>query len=328
MNNFKNLVFEGGGVKGIAYGGALVQLREMGILQKIERVAGASAGAIIATLVAVGYSAQEVSNIIAQTNFKNFADSDRGFIRDIIRLIRHYGWFKGDKFTDWIGELIATRTKNEHTTFQELHENRSVCNALDLYIIGSNLSQQTVEIYSHETTPAMEIRDAVRISMSIPFYFQCVSRNKEVLVDGGVTCNYPIDAFDHTKYLANPENGEHVDYNTSEGFVFNHETLGFRLDAYNVKEQSMKTASNIPKDIEDIFDYSWAVIDFMSQMAHRLHLHKNDWNRTVYIDAKGVNTTEFDLPQKKIDRLIQNGEKGVINHFTWRNGPDGLEFPK
>ena len=70
--NFKNLVFEGGGVKGIAYGGALEELEKRNILNGITRVAGTSAGAINACLLALGYSYKEVSDIIAQTSFKSF----------------------------------------------------------------------------------------------------------------------------------------------------------------------------------------------------------------------------------------------------------------
>ncbi len=61
--HFKNLVFEGGGVKGIAYVGALEVLEKEGILGSIERVAGTSAGAMVAVLVALGYTATELSLI-------------------------------------------------------------------------------------------------------------------------------------------------------------------------------------------------------------------------------------------------------------------------
>ncbi len=51
-------------------------------------------------------------------------------------------------------------------------------------------------------------------SMSIPLYFQAIfNEEDEVLVDGGVTRNYPVDLFDHKKYLDNDANGEAVDYN-------------------------------------------------------------------------------------------------------------------
>lgn len=56
---FRNLVFEGGGVKGIAYCGALGVLDERGILSWIRRVGGASAGAINATILALGYTVDE-----------------------------------------------------------------------------------------------------------------------------------------------------------------------------------------------------------------------------------------------------------------------------
>ena len=47
MSQFKNLVFEGGGVKGIAYAGALQVLEQQTIMPDIKRVAGTSAGATI-----------------------------------------------------------------------------------------------------------------------------------------------------------------------------------------------------------------------------------------------------------------------------------------
>jgi NTE family protein len=54
--HFRNLVFEGGGVKGIAYVGALRQLEARGIMEEIRRVGGTSAGAINAVMLSLGYS--------------------------------------------------------------------------------------------------------------------------------------------------------------------------------------------------------------------------------------------------------------------------------
>jgi NTE family protein len=53
-------VFEGGGVKGVALIGALKRLEEEGI--EFGRVAGTSAGAIAASLVASGYKAEEIKD--------------------------------------------------------------------------------------------------------------------------------------------------------------------------------------------------------------------------------------------------------------------------
>lgn len=60
--HFKNLVLEGGGVKGIAYVGALDVLIEKGIVSSIERVGGTSAGAINAILLGLGFTQSEVGS--------------------------------------------------------------------------------------------------------------------------------------------------------------------------------------------------------------------------------------------------------------------------
>ena len=57
--NFKNLIFEGGGVKGIAYVGALEVLSEKGVVDQISRIGGTSAGAINAILIGLGYTFDE-----------------------------------------------------------------------------------------------------------------------------------------------------------------------------------------------------------------------------------------------------------------------------
>ena len=98
---FRNLVFEGGGVKGAAYGGALEELEERGILNDITRVAGTSAGAITAVLLAVGYSPEELTDIITNTNFGDFADSSDEWFIDAERILTSYGFCKGDYFRKW-----------------------------------------------------------------------------------------------------------------------------------------------------------------------------------------------------------------------------------
>ena len=54
-------------------------------------------------------------------------------------------------------------------------------------------------------------------------------------------------------------------------------------------------------------------------MANKKHLHKNDWNRTVFIDSLDVETTDFDLADTQVKALIKSGIKGVSDHFNWRN---------
>ena len=66
---YKNLVFKGGGIRGISYIGALEILEKYGILSQIDRVAGTSAGAITATLVSFRLNHQETYSRLRSLDF-------------------------------------------------------------------------------------------------------------------------------------------------------------------------------------------------------------------------------------------------------------------
>ena len=68
-NGIKNIVFEGAGIRGIAYCGAISALESKGMLTSIEKVGGTSAGAITPLCVSLGYSSPEVAELLYTTNF-------------------------------------------------------------------------------------------------------------------------------------------------------------------------------------------------------------------------------------------------------------------
>ena len=186
---FRNLVFEGGGVKGVAYVGAMQVLKDLAILPKIKRVGGTSAGAINATLFALGFTIAEQRSILRKLNFNNFMDDSWGVLRDTDRLIEKYGWYKGDFFYEWISRLIKKKMGNPNATFQHLKEAGNP----ELYVYGTNLSTKYGEIFSAEHTPNSRIADAVRVSMSIPLFFTAIRNARDdVYVDGGVLNNFTV----------------------------------------------------------------------------------------------------------------------------------------
>ena len=143
--HFHNLVFEGGGVKGIAYVGALEVLEKEGILQNIKRVAGTSAGAMMAVLVGLRYTAEEVREILWDLNFKKFLDSSFGIVRDTKRLLEEYGWYKGDYFRDKMVEYIKKKTGNGEITFRKLADSHKY---MDIYLVGTDLSTGTSVVFN------------------------------------------------------------------------------------------------------------------------------------------------------------------------------------
>ena len=320
MSQFRNLVFEGGGVKGIAYAGAIQVLEKKNVLADITRVGGSSAGAITAALLAAGASAKDIEEIVGHTSFRKFMDDSFGVLRDIARLIDEYGWFKGDAFADWMKKQIHALTGESELDFKGLREraraNPERCR--ELYVIGTNLSTQLEVVYCAELTPDVPIWEAVRISMSIPLFFAAVKKNNSVYVDGGVTWNYPIDLFDEKRYVSNSAAAgaiKHTKYD--DNHIHNKETLGFRVDTLDEIQAEKDAWRSPPKKIDDFVDYAGALVTFILDTANRAHLHTNDWHRTVFIDALGVGTTDFNLSDAQVAALVKSGVTGAEKYFKW-----------
>ncbi len=332
-NPFSNLVFEGGGVKGIAYVGALQILEERGILNGIKRLGGTSAGAITALLLGIGYALAEIEKILRELNFRNFLDDSWGLVRDVNRLVTEFGWYKGDFSRAWIGEQIKAMTGNSESTFLEIAAAGQEKGFRDLYFIGTNLSTGFAEVFSAEHTPRLCIADAVRISMSIPLFFAARrSLRGDVYVDGGLIDNYPVKLFDREKYVENhsktpPYYEAHNARLSQEGkqlnpYVYNMETLGFRLDSAKELAVFRDHAEPDHRVVDDFFSYTQALLVSILNIQDSLHLHSDDWHRTIYIDTLGVGTTDFDIPDERKDALIQSGREGTRRYFDeWYNDP-------
>ena len=327
--SFRNLVFEGGGVKGIAYLGALEILASKKILTQIQRIGGTSAGAINATLLGLGFSPKETRDILWSLDFKQFMDDSWGFVRDSERLLDEFGWYKGDFFRAWIGDLVRQKTGNSEATFADIEAMKKERGFKSLYFMGTNLSTSFSEVFSAEHTPRVCIADAARISMSIPLFFATKrSPRGDVYVDGGVLNNYPVKLFDRKKYLetknfAEPEYYKSVNKEIRglarpiSSYVYNKETLGFRLDRKEEISMFRDQAARPHEQIVNFFDYSWALVRTILEFQQNMHLHSDDWARTVYIDTLGVGTTDFDLPDAKKRALIESGKRGTLDFFKW-----------
>jgi len=177
----KNLVFKGGGVLGIAYAGVIDALEEKKVLQHVERVAGTSAGAIIAAFISLKYTSTDILKVVATTDFKSFEDG-----WNPLRLSTKYGLYKGDAFLSWMKKCIAYKGLSENATFADFEK----ADMLGLHVFAADLNEHILKEFSATKTPHTIVAEAIRASISIPLFFEAwtFSNNipdNHIYADGG-----------------------------------------------------------------------------------------------------------------------------------------------
>jgi len=209
---YKAISVEGGGTKGIFYAGALTRFEELGILKDVQYVAGASAGSQIASLIAAGFSASEISTIMQNAPWQSLFDDSWGYMRDMYRLWNQFGVYKGKVLEAYLDAQFAKKLGKPRATMMDLYE----CTGRTLKIAVCNVTQSRAELISHETYPFMPICVAVHASSAIPLLFSAVEWNGNVFVDGGLLNNTPAYSFPGDRTLSMQlENNE--DFETSIG---------------------------------------------------------------------------------------------------------------
>ena len=296
-----NLVVEGGGVKGLAYPGALQVLEANGVLPKIEKVAGTSAGSILAALIALGYTPAEMQSLMLDLDFRQFEDGS--VLGGPERLFRKFGWFKGDYFLEWLQCRVNERTGNPNATFADLHADPAKFN--DLYMVSTDLSRRRSQVFSFETSPDLPVAEAVRASMAIPLFFEAypvdddlfgeTGARQDLFVDGGVFDNFPIELFD--------QNG------------INPKTLGLFLSNTGAPANPDYTIDSFPEYARNLFEALLYV------QVNAFNNNPDDKKRTIVIDDLGVGTTDFTISNEMKCKLIQQGAIAACQYFGGQAQP-------
>jgi NTE family protein len=303
----KNLIFEGSGIRGIAFCGSISEIESRHLMQQVEKVGGTSAGAIMALTVALGYSGEEIREIIGGTNFKKFNDGHYMFVGGINRTHKYFGWYRGNRFEKWLDQVISKKTGNADITFAELSKK----GFKELYITGTCLNKQQLVVFSKHTYPNMKIKDAVRISMSVPLYFEAVfidangaiikhpkeKQGLDVMIDGGLIGNFPIRMFDSAG-KSNPL------------------TLGFRIDSDQQIKNDERDKEIAALPVTNFNQYLTAFYNMVIENLNRQPLTVEDWQRTVSIPDGKIGPRIRKLSPEEINTLIENGRQAAKHHFN------------
>lgn len=323
-------VFEGGGVLGIAFLGALRCCEEIGL--RWGELAGTSAGAITAALLAADYTADELEEVLGDLDYTRFisvkanrlilaGDPSDALGGDLPQLLfslwmtRQMGEYSTQPFHEWITEVLAVKKVRRFADIAAKgHTLKVVASDISgglMLVLPDSLAFAPYNTDSevHGGDPAQfEIGRAVRLSMSIPFFFEPGTLADHVIVDGGITSNFPLWIYD-----------------SAPGVSPSYPTFGFRL----------VDQTPLPK-VRHALDVLSGLITTIRFAHDRYFLQTKELGRVININLTGldVTATKFSLTDDDKDDLYARGYEAAKSFFlsTWSwtkhlaargFGPDG-----
>ncbi len=302
MTSWCDLVLEGGGVKGLGLVGAFTEIAAADYTAR--RVAGTSAGAVVGSLIAAGMPVDRMRATMQSLDYTKFRDE--GFIDRLgiggktLSILFEQGVYEGRYLHDWLTQQLETLGVR---TFADLKITEPWAKQLPPHqryklvvvasdITGGRLARLPWDYERYGLDPDTQlVADAVRASMSIPFFYEPVKLGNNTLVDGGMLSNFPIDLFDAT-----PE----------------WPTFGLKLSA-------QPEANLVANPIHNTFDFAKAMLATMINAHDQMHIDDPcTAKRTIFIETFKIKATDFDISSKEQQQLYDSGREAARKFLkTW-----------
>ncbi|MDQ3570006.1 MAG: patatin-like phospholipase family protein [Actinomycetota bacterium] len=317
-----DLVLEGGGVKGIGLVGAYSVLHDAGY--EFNRVAGTSAGAIVGALIAAGMPPDRMREVMREVDYGKF--QDEGFLDHLgvvgkgLSVLFEKGIYEGDYLRDWLDALLTDLGKRTFAALKVEDPGSSLPpeKSYKLVVMASDVSRGELARFpwdypSYGLDPDQQlVADAVRASMSIPFFYEPVRlhwrgsdgiQTESFLVDGGMLSNFPMEVFDRT-----------------DGRTPRWPSFGIKLSARprSVRAQKFR--------IDGTFDLARAMIGTMTGFHDQMHIDDECvLKRLMFVDSGSTKATDFDLDETTQDLLFENGRAAATKFLSSWNFKAYLE---
>ncbi|HVM27111.1 MAG TPA: patatin-like phospholipase family protein [Mycobacteriales bacterium] len=309
-----DLVLEGGGVKGIGLVGAVTAVAEAGYA--FPRVAGSSAGAVVASLVAAlqraGEPVSRLEDVMRAVDYRRFRD--RGGVGRVpllgrgLSLLAHDGLYEGrylEQFlTGALGELgVRTFGDLRLTATDEAAQGLRPEHAYALVVTVSDLSRRRLaripwDLPGYGADPDdFPVARAVRASAAIPFFFRPVRQptpaGTATWVDGGLLSNFPVGLFDRA------------------------DRLDPRWPTFGVRLTTQPATPPVTFPVQGPLAIGLAAIDTLLTDQGNSYLEDPcTVQRTVFVPTSGVSVVDFGLDRATQDRLFSSGRQAARDFLS------------
>lgn len=292
----------GGGIKGLAFVGALEAAAEAGWDEWVQ-LAGTSSGAIIAMALAVGYDAPGLRDAADSFDFSKVDDyGPLGPLEIPVNLAFGRGVTHGKVLSAWIEQLLAQAPRPARV-FGDLAPGK-------LRVVGTDLAHTRMVVFPEDVALYIDqhgrplvpdeypIADAVRISAGFPYFFppltlrDAQTKKSGVMVDGGVVSPFPVFLFDHPK----PERP----------------TWGFRLYSGAAPEKPSYTSVSGPLWPIDMLI---AIVDTSTNALDKFE-EREYHPRTIALPTGDISTLDFGLSDQQKQFLYDSGYQAAAAFFA------------
>lgn len=311
------LVLSGGGAKGCTHIGVIKALEENEI--PIDYVAGTSMGAIVGSLYSIGYSAEEMEDLITSNDFRSWLKGDideqnRFFFKQEEENPEFFS-FKlkvGDTLS--IKQILPSSIVSPNQMNQALvylfGQANSACGGdFDSLFVPFRCVASDVTNKKEVVHRKGDLGDAVRSSMSFPFVFSAVNINNKIMVDGGIYNNFPLDVMKEdlkADYIVGINVGEGPSPVMDGNLVALMENLIMQRNYYHL-DTTESTILNFQFKNVNLLDFEKAKeliqIGYDSTIAHIEEIKKNITRR---ITADSISSKRFAFQQKMPHLLFRN----------------------
>ncbi len=327
------LVMSGGGAKGIAHIGVIKALEENEI--PIDYVTGTSMGAIVGALYAMGYTPEEMMEVVKSSQFESWSTG-------VISKEQQYYFRKSDPSSRFVainmglteGSKKVTTTFLPSSLINPVPMNYGFLQLFSVYTAQANGNFDNLfvpfrcvasDVYNKKavTFRGGDLGDAVRASMTFPFVFKPIEKDSILLYDGGIYNNFPIDVMREdfapdfiigSKVASNPTNPKDGD------LMAQIDAMVMQKTDYNVDEDEGVLISFKLDTIVGLLDFPKADMIFALGYQKGLDMAdsiKSRIDRRVPLAAKTMQRAEWKskTPELIFDKIIVNGGNNTQQSF-------------
>lgn len=181
MTVIHELSIGGGGIKGLAFVGALYELEKRKLLNDLKKISGTSIGGFLASCLTIGLKVSHLIDNLFEYDYRTIKDVE------LKKMFSRKSILKGEKLRQFYRDIISIK-EDPYITLKDLYSKTNI----ELIITVTCLNTQEVEYISHKTDPDLDLFTLICMSSAIPGILPPVSYKNKIYVDGCLLDNLPI----------------------------------------------------------------------------------------------------------------------------------------